>query len=72
VRGPQLIEGGEHQNPAQANLGRGTLWPNLRETSFPRFHQNLIKPLRQRFLDYVIDSAGEINVANVALLPFAA
>jgi hypothetical protein len=38
---------------------------------FPPFWRNLVKPLRERFLGYVVDSLGEINVANVALLPYA-
>ena len=41
-------------------------------TLFPSIHQNLVKPPRRRFLDYVVDSLGEINAANVTVLPFAA
>jgi hypothetical protein len=45
--------------------------PDSRKTPFSPIRQNLVKPLRRQFLDYVVDSLGEINVANVALLPFA-
>jgi hypothetical protein len=38
---------------------------------FRHFRQNLVKPLRRGFLEYVIDSMGEINVAKVTVLPFA-
>jgi len=40
-------------------------------TPFPLLRQNLVKPLRRRFLDYVVDSLAEINVANMSSLPYA-
>jgi hypothetical protein len=38
---------------------------------FP-FWENLVKPLEARFFNQVVDSVGEIKLANVAVLPFAA
>jgi hypothetical protein len=43
----------------------------LRKNTVSTLPQNLVKPLRRGFLEYVVDSVGEINVAKVALLPFA-
>ena len=45
--------------------------PPWGKTAFSVFPQNLVKPLRRGFLEYVVDSVGGINVANVAVLPFA-
>jgi hypothetical protein len=38
---------------------------------FLRFWQNLVKRLEGRFLGHVVDSTGEINVADVSQLPYA-
>jgi hypothetical protein len=45
--------------------------PSSGETPFSLFRQNLVKPPRRRFLDYVVDSLGEVVWANMSHLPYA-
>ena len=42
------------------------------KTRFSSFRQKLVKTLEAGIFDQVVDSVGEIKLANVALLPYAA
>jgi hypothetical protein len=64
--------GGMRPLVAFPETGAPSTFLTSEKTPRPPLGQNLVKPPRQRFLHYVVDSLGEINVANVALLPFAA
>ena len=44
---------------------------NSRDAWFSPFTKNLVKPLRSRFWNYVVDSVGEIKLAKVTVIPFA-
>ena len=54
------------RDPSKSS-GQGMGHPSL----LPRWFGNLVKGLRGRIWDYVVDSVGEIYVANVPQLPFA-